>query len=197
MDRKGSLLQVFAHERPFSYVHYYLVPLLVLEGKRPSRPQNREILGLSEDVWMMAEKCWDSDPSVRPLIANILSFFETTSHRWVPPTSEAIANLDLSCPTIQKPSAREQTTTMSEGVSGDDQAGSGDWNVITSANEAWRSPPPPVISDEAEWLAAIPDLIGSVEATLLTSPHPHGPSCPNPSGCFSSHRRARVNTELY
>ena len=162
MDPKGSLLQVFAHERPFSYVHYYLVPLLALDGKRPSRPQNREILGLSEDVWMMAEKCWDSDLSVRPLITDILSFFETTSHRWVPPTSEAIASLDLSCPIIQKPPAREPTPTMSEGVSGDDQAGSRDWNVTRSAGEAWRSLPPPVISDEAEWLAAIPDLIESV-----------------------------------
>jgi len=54
-------LQVFAHKQPFSRISSYLILGLVFAGKRPSRPPNREIIGLSEDIWMLAEKCWDPD----------------------------------------------------------------------------------------------------------------------------------------
>jgi len=111
-------MQVFAHERPFSYVHPYLVPLLVLEDKRPSRPPNREILGLSEDVWKLAEKCWDRDPSVRPHIADIFPYFEAASRCWVPPAPEVIARLGLNRLTTPKPSTRESIFTESEAVWG-------------------------------------------------------------------------------
>ena len=113
---KDRSLQIFAQERPFSQVSPILVPLLVLNGRRPPRPQNREILGLSEDVWMLAERCWDGNPSVRPRITDILSFFESASRHWVSSTSEAIRDLGLNRPTIQKPPTREQSLTVSEGV---------------------------------------------------------------------------------
>ena len=72
------------------------MPGRVLDGERPSRPPNREILGLSDEVWLLMGNCWDGDPTVRPHITDILSSFEVASCRWVPPTSEAIANLGLS-----------------------------------------------------------------------------------------------------
>ena len=113
---KNRSLQVFAQERPFFQVCSFLVPLLVLNGRRPPRPQNREILGLSEDIWMFVERCWDRDPSVRPHIADILSLFEVASRHWVSSTSKTIANLSLDRPTTQKPPTRERSLTMSEGV---------------------------------------------------------------------------------
>ena len=39
--------------------------------------------------------CWDGEPTVRLDIADILPSFEVASSRWVPPTSEAIADLGL------------------------------------------------------------------------------------------------------
>ena len=69
------LLQVFAHRRPFSHVHHLLVPGMVVDGKRPSRPSYREILGLSEDVWMLTVECWDGDPNLRPHVADVLALF--------------------------------------------------------------------------------------------------------------------------
>ena len=92
---------------------------MVFGGRRPPRPQNREILGLSEDVWMLVERCWDGDPAVRPLTADTLSFLETASSHWVPPTFEAIANLGLDRPiTAQRPPTSDLTFTVSVTASG-------------------------------------------------------------------------------
>ena len=109
-----SLLQVLAHKRPFSSVLHYVVPGLVLAGKRPSRPTNHDILGLSEDVWLLMEKCWDLEPATRPQITDILVLFEKDSDCWVSPTSEEIADLCLSHPTSQNPPETESADTMSD-----------------------------------------------------------------------------------
>ena len=63
---------------------------------------------------MLAEKCWDGDPTARPHIGDILSFFEAASCCWVPSTPEAIANLGLDRSiTTQKPPTIELTVTAS------------------------------------------------------------------------------------
>ena len=67
----------------------------------------------------MVGKCWDGDPTARPLTADILSFLETASSHWVPPTSEAIANLGLDRPiTIQRPPTSESIFTASVAAPG-------------------------------------------------------------------------------
>lgn len=86
--------------------------MLILAGERPPRPTNWEILGLSEDVWMLIEQCWDRDPSIRPHIADILVFFENASCDWVSPTPEAIASLNLDRLTSRGPSMTESADTM-------------------------------------------------------------------------------------
>jgi len=104
---------------------------------------------------MLAERCWDGNPCVRPHIADILSPFEEASRHWVPLTSETITNLGLDRPATRRPLTREQTLTMSEGASGDDRAGRGDRNVgAAGPREAWRSLLM-AISNGAGWLAAI------------------------------------------
>ena len=80
---------------PFSQVGTYLVPGRVSLGERPSRPPNRRLLGLSDEMWLLTTNCWDGDPTARPHITDILSSFEAASCRWVSPTSEAIVNLGL------------------------------------------------------------------------------------------------------
>jgi len=134
--------------------------LLVLSGKRPSRPPSREILGLSDDVWALAEKCWDRDLSVRPHVADVLFLFEAASSRWAPSTPEAIASLGLDRPTAKKSPMTESTSTMSEAVRGDDRSGSGDPNVIGNPHEAWG------LSNRMEWFAAAIADLGSVSQVL-------------------------------
>jgi len=73
---------------------------------------DRDILGLSEDVWILTEKCWDQAPSTRPHIVEILFFLETAADNWVSPTSEEVAGLAFSPPTSQNSSTPESTDTM-------------------------------------------------------------------------------------
>jgi len=104
---------------------------------------------------MLAERCWDGNPSARPQIADILPLFEEASRHWVPLTSEEISNLGLDRPATQRPPTREQSLTMSEGASGDDRAGRGDRNVgAAGPHGVWRSLLM-VISNGAGWLAAV------------------------------------------
>ena len=91
----GSLSQVFAHQRPFSHVPNCAAPGLVLSGMRPTRPTNREILGLSEDLWTLTKRCWDLVPGTRPDAADVLVLVETASRGWVSPPSEEIASLNI------------------------------------------------------------------------------------------------------
>ena len=92
--------------------------VLVLAGERPSRPTNRDILGLSEDVWALMEKCWDRVPSVRPHAADVLFLLGTASRGWVPPSSETIASLGLGRPTSGNDSVPESANTMLETMLG-------------------------------------------------------------------------------
>ena len=81
---------------------------------------------------MLAERCWDGDPTVRPDIAEILSFFEVASSRWVPPTSEAIVNLGLN-----RSVTRKSSSTLSDAMRGSDETGSGSQSVdMNLPNEA-------------------------------------------------------------
>ena len=91
---------------------------MVLAGERPSRPTNREILGLSENAWMLMERCWDQVPNTRPHAADILVFLETAARDWVSPSSKAIANLCLGRQARQYPPTTESVDTMSETVCG-------------------------------------------------------------------------------
>ena len=116
MSPNKSLLSVFAHNVLFSHVPHYATSGLVLAGKRPSRPTNGDVLGLSEDIWTPTENCWDRVPSIRPHIADILVLFEIVFRGWVSPTSEAITMLTLDRPTSQSTPTIESADTMSGAV---------------------------------------------------------------------------------
>jgi len=100
--------------------------VLVYAGERPSRLANRDILGLSEDVQMLMEACWDQDPSIRPQVADTLARLEAASRGWVSPTPEAIANLSLGRPSSQNLPATGPVDTIPEtgfGTTGSGAAG--------------------------------------------------------------------------
>ena len=92
--------------------------MLALAGERPSRPTNLDILGLSEDVWVLMERCWNRVPNARPQATDILVLFETASHDWVSPASEAIASLSLGHLTSQNYYVAELADTMLDTVLG-------------------------------------------------------------------------------
>lgn len=67
----------------------------VTAGRRPERPLHREVLGLDDSVWNMIQKCWGSDPQIRPTIKYVRGFLGPVSQEWSPPKSEEIESLDL------------------------------------------------------------------------------------------------------
>ena len=83
------------------------------------------------------EECWDQVPSARPHAADISALLETASRRWVSPTSEAIAKLNLGHPTNQNPPMAELVDPALE--TGFGTTGSG----IVGPPEAGQSPPMP------------------------------------------------------
>lgn len=108
--------------------------MLVLAGERPSRPTNLDILGLSEDVWVLIEKCWNQVPNVRPHATDILTLLETASCDWVSPASEAITSLSFGRPTSQNYYIAELTDTILDTVFGTTGSGS------VGPREAGQSP---------------------------------------------------------
>ena len=41
-------------------------------GERPERPANGLELGLNDDIWELAQNCWDQDPNKRPNVTSVL-----------------------------------------------------------------------------------------------------------------------------
>lgn len=88
---------------------------------------------------MLVEQCWDGNPTVRPHITDILSFFEAASRRWVSLTSGTVANLRLDRPIIHRPPTGDSTSITSEVMWWADGTTTGDQNlIVTLPSKAWR-----------------------------------------------------------
>ena len=83
------------------------------------------------------EECWAQAPSVRPHAADILALFETASHGWASPTSEAIANLSFGHRTNPNSPVIELADLTLETVFGTTGGGT------VGPPEAGQSPPTP------------------------------------------------------
>lgn len=66
-------LQIFTQSDPFQGVHKYSIPLRVLRGSRPNRPNSGVGKEISDELWELIERCWSGDPSARPEAAIIES----------------------------------------------------------------------------------------------------------------------------
>lgn len=59
--------QIFADNIPFSHIHNSdFTAHVAKENLRPERPVNTKTLGLSDDLWALAQRCWDKAVWVRP-----------------------------------------------------------------------------------------------------------------------------------
>ena len=63
---------------------------VVLEGKRPPRPNNSESLGITDVLWDLLELCWAKDPSSRPTVNRVMGCLEGAARNW---TADATAFL--------------------------------------------------------------------------------------------------------
>lgn len=63
---------------------------VVLEGKRPPRPNNSESLGITDEIWDLLELCWAKDDSLRPTVNHVVRYLEGVVEHW---TADATAFL--------------------------------------------------------------------------------------------------------
>jgi serine/threonine protein kinase len=65
--------QIITQRMPFWYILVDAsVVVYVVSGGRPKRAAYRQI---NDDIWAMLEECWNAEPSHRPSMDTIISFF--------------------------------------------------------------------------------------------------------------------------
>lgn len=98
------ILEVLGGRSPFDQFKEPVVMLMVLDGKRPERPNGPEGAWFTDGLWQMLTLCWESQresqPSIeailsRPSIETILEFLEKVSGTWEPPSPQVDEVVDV------------------------------------------------------------------------------------------------------
>jgi len=84
------ILEVLTGQPPFPRYTGSTVVGRVADGERPGRPQGREAVWFTDDLWGMLEQCWSPQPTVRPTVEAVLEHLERGSIAWkpLPPTAD-------------------------------------------------------------------------------------------------------------
>lgn len=59
------------------------IPVIILRGKRPSKPKSFEERGISAGVWKIAKQCWNKEEGERLETDAVLQALETLFHSGV------------------------------------------------------------------------------------------------------------------
>ena len=90
------ILEVLSGKPPFPNYNGFIIVRKVVEGERPGRPQGREEVWFTDDLWEVLEQCWSPQPERRPTIDTVLQCVEQGSRAWqpLPPDSDGYAQSD-------------------------------------------------------------------------------------------------------
>jgi len=90
------ILEVLSGKPPFPNCNGMVVMRKVVEGERPGRPEGKEEVWFTDDLWVILEQCWLPRPERRPAIEAILQCLEQGSTVWqlLPPDSDDYAQSD-------------------------------------------------------------------------------------------------------
>ena len=58
------------------------VALDVVQGVRPTKPENAPAIGFSDSLWSFVQRCWDSEMKLRPKIAEVVSQLGRAAADW-------------------------------------------------------------------------------------------------------------------
>jgi len=84
--------QVLTGERPFGNHRMAEIALSVVQGVRPSKPENPLAIGFSDRLWELAQNCWDGDNERRPNVARVVEELGRAAAHWagvMPPSVQA------------------------------------------------------------------------------------------------------------
>jgi len=94
-DRDHSLFtyifQVLTGRLPFPGLGIAEIVMDVVQGVRPTRPENASAIGLSDPLWDFVQRCWDGKMKLRPKVAEVVSQLERAAADWdgvMPPCSQ-------------------------------------------------------------------------------------------------------------
>jgi len=77
------IFQVLTGEIPFRGVqHSALVYSVVLDEKRPDKPENASTIGLSDSLWDFTQRCWDGKMELRPEVGEVVTHLEEAVANW-------------------------------------------------------------------------------------------------------------------
>ena len=68
---------------PFPDYQDHNIPVIILKGKRPSKPDSFEGPGISSGVWKIAKQCWSEKEKERLETDAVLQALETLFHSGV------------------------------------------------------------------------------------------------------------------
>jgi len=90
------ILEVLSGKPPFSGDSGVIVMRKVIEGERPGRPEGKEEVWFTGDLWETLEQCWLPQPQRRPEIDGVLQCLRRGSAAWQPllPDSDDDAQSD-------------------------------------------------------------------------------------------------------
>jgi len=90
------ILEVLSGKPPYPNCNGMVVMRKVVEGERPGRPEGKEEVWFTDDLWVILEQCWLPRPERRPAINAVLQCLERGSTVWqpLPPDSDDHARSD-------------------------------------------------------------------------------------------------------
>jgi len=77
-----AIHQVLTGEQPFSGIKSIEVAFKISSGFRPAKPENAEAIGISESLWKLIQKCWDSERTRRSQIQEVVEGVADAAANW-------------------------------------------------------------------------------------------------------------------
>ena len=73
---------------------------VVIDGKRPDKPENASVIGFSDSLWGFAQRCWDGKMELRPKVEEVVTHLGEAAANWsglMPPSvqTENVASEDV------------------------------------------------------------------------------------------------------
>ena len=89
------IFEVLSGHSPFRQFRDVIVMRMVLEGKRPERPNGPEQEWFTDDLWRVLTQCWESERETRPSIGDILKLLEQVAGSWKPPSLQVDEDMEM------------------------------------------------------------------------------------------------------
>jgi hypothetical protein len=75
-------IEIFTGKVPFAESSVPGAVDQILGGKRPALPQNAEDIGLTAQRWALLQRCWESDPTARPTMKEVVRMWGGPKRFW-------------------------------------------------------------------------------------------------------------------